>query len=123
MVGSNGDDTLSGGLGNDTLIGKAGENTLLGCFSSNPEAEDPNNHESCSGDGENHYLSGLGSDTIYGAGGLDVVFFPGSKDDYSFNLEDCSTDECTVSLKYSSPSSTIYNAEILIFTDARIDLD
>ena len=114
LVGSNGDDTLSGGLGNDTLIGKEGSNTLRGC--STAEAD-------CASDGENHYLSGLGSDTIYGAGGLDVVFFPGSKDDYSFNLEDCSTDECTVSLKDSSPSSTIYDAEILIFTDARIDLD
>jgi len=116
LVGSNGDDTLSGGLGNDTLIGKEGSNTLRGC--SNAEAD----ASACESDGENHYLSGLGSDTIRGAGGLDVVFFPGTKASYSIN-EECSTDECTVSLKDSSPSSTIYDAEILIFTDARIDLD
>ena len=35
-----------------------------------------NNHDSCSGDGENHYLSGLGSDTIYGAGGHRCGVFP-----------------------------------------------
>jgi len=114
LMGSSGNDTLEGGLGNDTLIGDEGTNTLHGC------SADSGNATACQSDGENHFLSGNGTDTITGAGGLDVVFFPGVKDDYSIS-GGCSSSSCSVS--GTNSTSTITNAEILIFTDARIDLD
>ena len=114
LMGSSGNDTLEGGLGNDTLIGDEGTNTLHGC------SADSSNATACQSDGENHFLSGHGSDTITGAGGLDVVFFPGVKNDYTIS-GGCSSSSCSVS--GTNSNSTITNAEILIFTDARIDLD
>ena len=99
-------DVLNGGSGNDTLIGRDGNDQLNG------------------GGGENTYLPGGGDDTVIGGIGLDVVFYSGPQSDYSLSGS-CSKTTCTVTGTGNSASDgedNLSNIDILIFTDARVDI-
>jgi hypothetical protein len=120
LLGSNQNDTLYGdnitesqaSNANDELVGRAGNDTLLG------------------GPGQNLYLPGPGNDTMGGGAGLDVVFFKGPRSDYTLS-PNCSKSSCTVTDNATATadgtrpegSDTLTGIEILIFKDARIDLD
>ena len=100
-------DTLSGGDGDDTLIGREGNDVLNG------------------GSGQNTYLPGKGNDTVNGGSGLDIVFFSGERTNYTLNNL-CSTTSCQVKgsgASASDGSNTLSGVEILIFEDARVDLE
>jgi len=120
LLGSNQNDTLYGDSlsdspatnANDELVGRGGNDTLLG------------------GPGQNLYLPGPGNDTIGGGDGLDVAFFKGVRSDYTLS-PGCSKSSCTVTDNAEATadgtrpegSDTLTGVEILIFKDARIDLD
>ena len=95
---------------NDVLVGRGGNDSLSG------------------GSGKNIYLPGDGNDTITGGNGLDIIFFDGNLSDYTivFDSEDseenCDQSSCTVNHS-SKGNKTINNGEILIFDDARLDLE
>ena len=100
-------DTLSGGDGDDTLIGREENDVLNG------------------GSGQNTYLPGKGNDTVNGGSGLDIVFFSGERTNYTLNNL-CSTTSCKVKgsgASASDGSNTLSGVEILIFEDARVDLE
>ena len=99
-------DVLNGGSGDDTLIGRDGDDQLIG------------------GTEENSYLPGGGDDTVTGGAGLDIVFFSGSRADYTLS-EDCSKASCVVTGAGASAADgtdNLSSVEILIFRDARVDL-
>jgi len=120
LLGSNQNDTLYGDSlsdspatnANDELVGRGGNDTLLG------------------GPGQNLYLPGPGNDTIGGGDGLDVAFFKGVRSDYTLS-PGCSKSSCTVTDNAEATadgtrpegSDALTGVEILIFKDARIDLD
>jgi hypothetical protein len=120
LLGSNQNDTLYGDSlsdspatnANDELVGRGGNDTLLG------------------GPGQDLYLPGPGNDTIGGGDGLDVAFFKGVRSDYTLS-PGCSKSSCTVTDNAEATadgtrpegSDTLTGVEILIFKDARIDLD
>ena len=97
---------------NDELVGRGGNDNLYG------------------GPGQNLYLPGTGNDNVIGGSGLDVEFFKGTRSEYSLS-GGCSKSSCTVTdnaaftADGSRPegSDTLSGVEILIFKDARIDLD
>ena len=126
LVGSNQNDTIYGDSStnltcidnsfpcnfNDELVGRGGNDTLYG------------------GPGQNLYLPGTGNDNVIGGSGLDVVFFKGTRSEYSLSGA-CSKSSCTVT-DNASPAAdgsrpegtdTLSGVEMLIFKDARIDLD
>jgi len=77
------------------------------------------------GSGQNTYLPGRGNDTVNGGSGLDIVFFSGERSNYSLDNA-CSTRACTVSGSGASESdgeNRLSNVEILIFQNARVDLE
>ena len=77
------------------------------------------------GGGQNTYLPGRGGDTVNGGSGLDIVFFSGKRSNYSLDSA-CSTTSCTVSGSGDAEldgSDTLSGVEILIFQDAREDLE
>jgi type II secretory pathway pseudopilin PulG len=119
LLGSNQNDTLYGDHPdintNETrneLIGRGGDDRLYG------------------GSGQNLYLPGPGNDTVVGGSGLDVVFFKGERKDYTLSAG-CSKSSCTVTDNAAASADgtrpegtdTLSGVEILIFKDARIDLD
>ncbi|MCP9941704.1 hypothetical protein KBY70_04755 [Cyanobium sp. ATX 6E8] len=120
LVGSNQNDTLYGDSPTNTgitdtrneLVGRGGDDTLYG------------------GQGQNLYLPGPGNDTVIGGSGLDVVFFKGNRSEYSLSAG-CSKSSCIVTDNAAASAdgtrpegtNTLSGVEILIFKDARIDLD
>ena len=126
LVGSNQNDTIYGDSStdltcidnsfpcnfNDELVGRGGNDTLYG------------------GPGQNLYLPGTGNDNVIGGSGLDVVFFKGTRSEYSLSGA-CSQSSCTVTDNAAATTDgtrpegtdTLSGVEILIFKDARIDLD
>jgi Ca2+-binding RTX toxin-like protein len=99
-------DTLSGGSGDDVLIGRDGNDRLDG------------------GTGQNSYLPGAGNDAVIGGSGLDIVFFAGPRANYDLN-SGCTKTECEVTASGSSTTDgtdALAGVEIVIFTDARVDL-
>ena len=116
LDGLGGNDFLRGTREADTLIGGSGDDTLVG-----REQNDVLN----GGGGQNTYLPGRGGDTVNGGSGLDIVFFSGKRSNYSLDSA-CSTTSCTVSESRASGSdeeNKLSNVEILIFQDARVDLE
>lgn len=106
LRGSQEADTLNGGSGDDTLVGRNGNDQLNG------------------GSEDNTYLPGSGNDTIAGGTALDVVFYSGPRADYSLSSS-CTKTSCTVTASGDSASDgidTLSGVEILIFSDARVDL-
>ena len=100
-------DTLTGGDGDDTLVGREENDVLNG------------------GSGQNTYLPGEGDDTVNGGSGLDIVFFSGERSNYTIDGA-CSTTSCTVSgygASKSNGTNTLREVEIVIFRDARMDLE
>lgn len=113
LRGTDDADTLIGGPGNDVLVGRGGDDTLVGDI----EAQDI-------GDDQNIYLPGNGNDTIQGGPGLDIIFFSGNQDEYTIvdtTDSPCNTESCTVETS-EDETKIIYDSEILIFNDARLDL-
>ena len=113
LRGTNDADTLFGGPGNDVLVGRGGNDKLVGDL----EAQDI-------GDDQNIYLPGNGNDTIQGGQGLDIIFFSGNQGEYIIvgtTESPCNTESCTVETSEGETKS-IYDSEILIFNDARLDL-
>ena len=116
LDGLGGNDFLRGTREADTLIGGSGDDTLVG-----REQNDVLN----GGGGQNTYLPGRGGDTVNGGSGLDIVFFSVKRSNYSLDSA-CSTTSCTVSESRASGSdeeNKLSNVEILIFQDARVDLE
>jgi len=100
-------DTLDGGSGDDILIGRGEDDELNG------------------GNGQNTYLPGEGDDTVNGGSGLDIVFFSGQRANYTLDLA-CSSTTCTATGSGASASdgaNQLNGVEILIFQDARVDLE
>lgn len=130
--------TQSGMAGNDRLLGSNQNDTLYGESNTTITATDTNDElvgrrgddKLYGGPGQNLYLPGPGSDTIDGGSGLDVVFFKGARSDYTLSAG-CSKSSCTVTDNAAAtadgtrPEGTdsLSGVEILIFKDARIDLD
>ena len=113
LRGTNDADTLFGGPGNDVLVGRGGNDKLVGDL----EAQDI-------GDDQNIYLPGNGNDTIQGGQGLDIIFFSGNQGEYIIvgtTESPCNTESCTVETS-EGETKKIYDSEILIFNDARLDL-
>ena len=112
LRGTDDADTLIGGPGNDVLVGRGGNDKLVGDI----EAQ-------AIGDDQNIYLPGNGKDTIHGGQGLDIIFFNGNQSEYTIDTTDspCNTQSCTVETS-ENETKTIYDSEILIFNDARLDL-
>lgn len=99
-------DTLIGGGGDDVLIGREGDDRLEG------------------GTEQNSYLAGGGDDTIVGGSELDIAFFSGPRANYALS-EGCNKTSCTVTASGGSANEgkdVLQGVEILIFTDARVDL-
>jgi len=116
LSGLGGNDYLRGTLEADTLDGGTGDDILIG------RGE---NDELNGGTGQNTYLPGEGDDTVNGGSGLDIVFFSGDKINYTLDGA-CSTTTCEVT--GSGPSASdgtnqLNGVEILIFQDARVDLE
>ena len=103
LRGTNDNDTMSGGDDDDVLVGRDGSDSLNG------------------GSGKNIYLPGDGDDTITGGNGLDIIFFEGNRSDYTVD-NDCDQSSCEVS-HGSNGVKTINNGEIIIFDDARLDIE
>ena len=100
-------DTLSGGTGDDILVGRDGDDELNG------------------GSGQNTYLAGAGDDSINGGSGLDIAFFAGERANYTLDGS-CSATSCTISGSGESEADgedVLSGVEILIFQDARVDLE
>ena len=130
--------TLYGMAGNDRLLGSNQNDTLYGESATNITATEANdelvgrvgNDKLYGGPGQNLYLPGPGNDTLIGGSGLDVVFFKGARSEYSLS-SGCSKSSCTVTDNATASadgtrpegSDTLSGVEILIFKDARIDLD
>ena len=130
--------TLYGKVGNDRLLGSNQNDTLYGDSLSDSPATNANdelvgrggNDTLFGGPGQNLYLPGPGNDTIGGGDGLDVAFFKGVRSDYTLS-PGCSKSSCTVTDNAEATadgtrpegSDTLTGVEILIFKDARIDLD
>ena len=77
------------------------------------------------GSGQNIYLAGAGDDSINGGSGLDIVFFAGERANYTLDGS-CSTTSCTISGSGESEADgedVLSGVEILIFQDARVDLE
>lgn len=104
LRGSHGNDVLDGGSGNNILIGGGGNNELHG------------------GDDQNTYLISEGANQVFGGNGLDVVFFEGDKSEFEISSS-CSKASCTVTNKATNLVNTLSQANILIFDDARLDLN
>ena len=101
LLGGDGNDTIKGGAGDDVLIGGKGNDTLIG------------------GSGKNTYLVGEGDDIVEGSDGVDIIFIPKPKSDFS-KLDSCSKSNCV--LTHSSEpgfTATITNGDVLIFLDGR----
>ena len=113
LRGTDDADTLVGGPGNDVLVGRGGNDKLIGDIK-----------EQDVGDDQNIYLPGNGNDTIHGGQGLDIIFFNGNQAEYTIDTTNspCNTDSCTVVGSSEGGTKTIYDSEILIFNDARLDL-
>ena len=106
LRGSQEADTLNGGSGDDILVGRKGNDQLNG------------------GSEDNIYLPGGGNDSVVGGSKLDVVFYSGPRADYSLSSS-CTKTSCTVTASGDSVSDgvdTLSGVEILIFSDARVDL-
>ena len=110
IAGREGNDRLRGSPGNDTLKGEEGDDVLLG---------GDGNDQLIGGSGENRYLPGDGNNTITGGDGLDIVFFNSDKADYT-GLDSCKRAQCT--LTTNNKTTTINNAEVLVFRNGRFDL-
>jgi hypothetical protein len=138
--GSTGSDaaTLKGFAGNDRLVGSNMGDTLYGESDTTITATDANDElvgrggadRLYGGPGQNLYLPGPGDDSVYGGSGLDVVFYKGNRSDYSLSggcsKTSCSvTDNAAANTDGSRPEGTdsLSGVEILIFKDARIDLN
>lgn len=116
LDGLGGNDYLRGTLEADTLTGGDGDDTLVGR---------EENDELNGGSGQNTYLPGEGDDTVNGGSGLDIVFFSGERLNYTIDGA-CSTASCTVTgygAYESSGTNTLREVEIVIFQDARVDLE
>jgi hypothetical protein len=130
--------TLKGMGGNDRLVGSNMGDTLYGESNTTITATDANdelvgrggNDMLYGGPGQNLYLPGPGNDTVIGGSGLDVVFFKGTRSEYTLSTS-CSKSSCTVTDTAAAttdgtrPEGTdsLSGVEILIFKDARIDLN
>ena len=131
LRGTTSGDILDGGDDDDVLIGRSGDDHLIG------------------GCGVNQYLTGEGNDTVYGNGlgftlekgsapsptggelcgstkPLDVVFYPGKKNDYSVpSASNCTTTACNIQKVVNGvtiSNDTLKGVEVIIFDDARLDL-
>ena len=105
LRGTNDSDTISGGDGDDVLIGRDGNDNLNG------------------GSGENSYLPGDGDDTITGGSGLDIVFIDGNISDFAISSP-CNNTTCTITRNAdNTDKENITEGEIVIFDDARLDLE
>ena len=94
-------------------MGRDGDDKLVG-----------DSEEQDIGDDQNIYLPGDGNDVIEGGQGLDIIFFNGNQDEYTIvdtTESPCNTESCTVETSEGETKS-IYDSEILIFNDARLDL-
>lgn len=109
LQGLSGNDVLRGTLESDNLLGGTGDDVLIG-----RDGDDSLN----GGNGQNSYLPGKGNDSVIGGPGLDVVFYSGPRSQYTLGA--CSKTACSVT--GPDGSDTLTGVEILIFTDARIDL-
>jgi hypothetical protein len=130
--------TLFGMVGNDRLLGSNQNDILHGDSNTDITASDANdelvgrrgNDTLFGGPGQNLYLPGPGNDTVGGGSGLDVVFFKGVRSEYTLS-SGCSKSRCTVTDNAAASADdtrpegadTLSGVEILIFKDARIDLD
>ncbi|MDC0315680.1 prepilin-type N-terminal cleavage/methylation domain-containing protein [Synechococcus sp. AH-551-G15] len=105
LLGGDGNDTIKGGAGDDVLIGGKGNDTLIG------------------GSGKNTYLVGEGDDIVEGSDGVDIIFIPKPKSDFS-ELDSCSKSNCVLT-DSSEPgfTTTITNGDVLIFLDGRKRLE
>jgi Ca2+-binding RTX toxin-like protein len=129
LYGMAGNDRLLGSNQNDTLYGES--NTTITATDTNDELVGRGGNDTLhGGPGQNLYLPGPGDDTVIGGSGLDVVFFKGTRSDYTLS-SGCSKTSCTVTDNAAASADgtrpegtdTLSGVEILIFKDARIDLD
>lgn len=109
LLGTPGPDVINGGPDADTLISRNGGDTLNG------------------GNGSNSYLpwgdransDSFSNVTINGGTGLDVVYLRGTKGQFS-STSGCSSSRCFI--EALGGRLEMFNVEVLIFKDGRIDL-
>ena len=125
LFGTPGSDTLEGGEGNDVLVGRhrfgitSGDDLLSGGAGTNTYLPWP--------DWESEPQT-LGSTTIQGGSGQDIVFLPGSSEDFdraggSIGTS-CTTSSCILTLQDESTTAslTLEGVEVLVFQNTRLDL-
>lgn len=115
LFGLGGNDVLRGTLEADSLYGDSGDDVLIG--------RDGDDYLD-GGSEQNSYVPGNGNDTVIGGSELDIVFFSGPRVDYSIEVG-CTKESCTVwtSNWWNPERNYLEGVEILIFSDARVDLD
>lgn len=74
LTGGDGNDTLDGGLGNDTLIGGLGHDRLIGAAGNDRMLGGDGNDELRGGDGDDTLSGGTGDDSLFGYLGNDVIY-------------------------------------------------
>ena len=80
LIGTDGDDNLSGGEGTDHLIGGAGNDTLIGGAGNDQLEGDAGDDIVDAGDGDDKIVGGHGegNDTYEGGEGIDTIFYSSS---------------------------------------------
>ena len=80
LIGTDGDDNLSGGEGTDLLIGGDGHDTLIGGAGNDQLEGDAGDDVVDAGDGDDRIVGGHGegNDTYEGGEGIDTIFYSSS---------------------------------------------
>jgi Ca2+-binding RTX toxin-like protein len=73
IIGTNANDTLTGGIGDDKLVGRAGDDLLKGLAGNDTLLGGKGNDKLTSGDGNDRLCGGTGNDTLDGGLGTNTL--------------------------------------------------